>query len=1202
MSDLNARFNSTNLTLQDFKNIAENNNANAEVRIKKSDGKLSTSPLGFIARNIGQTHKNSNNQVTLAFWSVLIHDDKYRDIKSNLKRVMSSMNKSGEIKSGGSLTPAKINAAIKMADDMLEKFQKPKQSAETALQNALQLKVISQDQAESFKNFAEQKALEEMTKNTFAVVDKDGNESKSTISKPDQFLKKVLVDFYSSKNPDYFANSSLYTFTAEFVGGDKEKANAINTYLNELIPNLKGEVAREKVIANIKNQDYSGDLSKNVLKQKIINDFRDDSGLFDDKGLEAIAKLDKTKLDKIAQTIKPLFKPDEIKDNLKIILNVVQYGYKAYPGIQGDSDANKKNMDALIDKICSNVTERKGASSGHILNAVKNFHLDLFREELESNSEITQYCAEKGISVKALSALLTQPEYRNEILPKMSGDGSLKSYLTSYTLELANSNLELLGKLKNIETKDSLVNQTYVVASYANDMIEELGKDKPDGIKLLDCIKSIDNQMKSTGELSAEDSALVLKNAVQTLINSLDSEKKNKVLSENNQKQLLTLCADLNDIAKKDFSLSEDEKKQLDSLTKTLSDMVKVMTENLPADKVVNPSSVKISKEFSYMKFEQIKGRSVQRDASDAEIYTAQQLVKQNNTLPNEEKKLISELIKNTRCADLNFIMKFISGTHYDLLFSEFRKNNFHNQAKLIYELFNFGEKIEQLKTSADEFRTDDVIKFLFDAILERCTPQELLDLNSCLREPSTKKLLEVLNTQNNKEKLVKDEDCDASNKKASNFECIDTAFEFINKFGEALASKLNLPEQGPLFDPNAKISADELNYKSNLIPALSAFFPRSYTPFDEVLLGYTELSQEKKAEVKEFVSKFKIPVNDKAPFKNIGAYGAEKKFPYTFTNEEGENEESDWSVRDFMALMGSHVKELSELLDKTGGNPTAQQIWEIVHGGKAPSDLTMDNFVEKISLTLHSEIRALGAMMGKEFIPEFFLGYAVETGIPFNKLIQKLSKADKEDIVFDLKEQAGQRGPFSKHEVSGFQFEKGKDNFGFSCDFGRTILAQGVKDKNYCQIKLIDNNGQETLFKESDYAEQPDIYAKKNYLENIPKKIREGLGNISDKQLAGIGNCVTQNMQSLLRNAKTLYYKVSEGFEHTALDHTIKKLDNGNIQVTINEQPGTAFFKFHLVMEVRPDGVSFCTEGKITYASIEKIQKYKEQHPEVSI
>ena len=44
MSDLNARFNSTNLTLQDFKNIAENNNANAEVRIKKSDGKLSTSP------------------------------------------------------------------------------------------------------------------------------------------------------------------------------------------------------------------------------------------------------------------------------------------------------------------------------------------------------------------------------------------------------------------------------------------------------------------------------------------------------------------------------------------------------------------------------------------------------------------------------------------------------------------------------------------------------------------------------------------------------------------------------------------------------------------------------------------------------------------------------------------------------------------------------------------------------------------------------------------------------------------------------------------------------------------------------------------------------------------------------------------------------------------------------------------------------
>lgn len=61
MSDLNARLNSTNLTLQDFKNIAEHSKADAEVRIKKSDGKLSTTPLGFIARNIGLTHKESNS-------------------------------------------------------------------------------------------------------------------------------------------------------------------------------------------------------------------------------------------------------------------------------------------------------------------------------------------------------------------------------------------------------------------------------------------------------------------------------------------------------------------------------------------------------------------------------------------------------------------------------------------------------------------------------------------------------------------------------------------------------------------------------------------------------------------------------------------------------------------------------------------------------------------------------------------------------------------------------------------------------------------------------------------------------------------------------------------------------------------------------------------------------------------------------------
>ena len=148
MSDINARLNSTNLTLQDFKNIAENSSSNAEIRIKKSDGKLSNTPLGFIARNIGFTHSESNNRVTLAFWSTLINDPKYADVSNNIRKTFTKL-----VKHGSALTPSKINDAIKMADKMLDANKKAQAVTDKAVQNALKNKLVSDDQIETFKKF-----------------------------------------------------------------------------------------------------------------------------------------------------------------------------------------------------------------------------------------------------------------------------------------------------------------------------------------------------------------------------------------------------------------------------------------------------------------------------------------------------------------------------------------------------------------------------------------------------------------------------------------------------------------------------------------------------------------------------------------------------------------------------------------------------------------------------------------------------------------------------------------------------------------------------------------------------------------------------------------------------------------------------------------------------------------------------------------
>lgn len=123
-----------------------------------------------------------------------------------------------------------------------------------------------------------------------------------------------------------------------------------------------------------------------------------------------------------------------------------------------------------------------------------------------------------------------------------------------------------------------------------------------------------------------------------------------------------------------------------------------------------------------------------------------------------------------------------------------------------------------------------------------------------------------------------------------------------------------------------------------------------------------------------------------------------------------------------------------------------------------------------------------------------------------------------------------------------------------------------------------------------------------KKVKDGLDKKVKDGLGDITNEQLGAISLCCNQSIQQCIRYAPSLYFMVSGGLEHTALNHSVKLLENGKVQVTVNKKPGTAFFKFHMVMEISRDGIVDTTEGEIRLVSVEQLKAYQKEHPDVRV
>ena len=377
--------------------------------------------------------------------------------------------------------------------------------------------------------------------------------------------------------------------------------------------------------------------------------------------------------------------------------------------------------------------------------------------------------------------------------------------------------------------------------------------------------------------------------------------------------------------------------------------------------------------------------------------------------------------------------------------------------------------------------------------------------------------------------------------------------------------------------------------------------FRKYCNAFDNIsfVVGHN-LSHEQFDAVKNLFGSLKVPVAT-AGVDTVHGQVPNELFSFSFIDPQGRRRESGWNTLMLATLFAFQAGEIAQLLESTQGHPSPQQLWEILHGGQPPADLTMDNLADKVMRSMCQQIHAIGTLIGKPLLPDIvFSACRLKFGISPKAFIDKFRNCAHQDVTFTVNDQTGQSGLFPPPSRAGKNYENGDHHYAFGLDFIRARMPcgsqPGPNGETGCKITVQPPEGEPVMFNQSDYEQVP-ADGKDAYLDQIPNEVSKLCQ--SEAQLAAVGVCTTQGVQGVLYSTGLAYWDVTGGTaEHTALDHHISKLPNGNILVKISEKPGS-LFKLDLQLEVSPEGlVSTRPESSFTAPSLDKIRDYQQAHP----
>jgi len=1208
-------------SLNEFKNLAEQSGDNQNLRIRKSNQELTNTPLGFFARYFGSTYSRSNSQVTQAFRHALQTDHKYHAIAGRLANVLEA-----QMPANQPLTAAKVKNAIGMAERMLAAQEKSLILAEMAEDFHL----VSPEQNGAFRSFAMNYILSHPDLNLDLGnlgTQLTAEHQRLSPAQLQQVLRQqegakletfsaMLKAFYMQAGPDAIRQGG-YGVSPSQTGGDAQSAAAITRLLT-----MRNDMAQTtEAILNsafsVQNAQIpkSGCLAKtfrNALS-KLFTQALDASGMTQD--LPGVLKMKANDINRFIDALNANAAMSA-HDKTTVITGMtcaVNQFFQQHPNLALQPERLQQAFGQLTDKMIELVNQGNSRSADY-LEAGERFAVQMLLNEqgltVDGQSLFQKAGVDPVVGIAALSdpALVDQIVDKVKALGKERNDAQITQTVQAEVDRYLGQNAEVLRKVKNANLMPELAAAGVKTAFAMTGVLSTLSQGQArNEVQMLEQVQTIASALADKS-LSDAQRGLVLKKITGELVRSLPNGPEQ--LCRDSRPVLARLVGQLQALSK-DATISRTTRNACALVAETARAIYANLLSSLPAERQIE---LELVPEIPAAPDQNIAAaanplKSFPRNASPDKMFAGLKELESSN-LSAENKAFCRRAMESIGCPDYKLVSMVYSraSTMPNEGTPALTKGNqgYKVLSALNNDLSYLAHRVADMHRGAPDYDQTQIHEFIADVYLSGLTNEQKQNLLNALRDPAVQDYLQVVNSYAQKNEALPDNIIVPELLQIGNTgRYMAEAIKVLQFAADKAAQQLGQPAPGPIFDTNGTKTLNDLqqsfDFDDNFAIIFAGEFRKYCNPFDDIsfIVG-NNLNHQQFEAVKNLFGSLKVPVATDG-IDRIHGQIPDQEFSFSFIDAQGHRRSSEWTPQMLATLFAFQAGEISRLLESTQGQPTPQQLWEVLHGGEPPAGLTMDNLADKVMRSMCQQIHAVGTLIGKPLSPAlFFMTCRLKIGMSPKTFISKLMQCPHQDVTFTVNDQTGKSGLFPPPSLMGKNYEDGSHNFAFDLDFIRAGMPSGAQagpnGEAGCKITVQPLEGEPVVFKQSDYINVPDD-GKSQYLDQIPNEVRKLCQ--SEAQLAGVGICTTQAIQSALVSSALVYWNITGGSnEHTALDHHISKLPNGNVLVKVSEKPGS-LFKLDYQFEVSPDGmVTLRPESSFTLPSLDKVRAYQQDHP----
>ncbi|MBQ7618437.1 MAG: hypothetical protein IJS50_06135 [Desulfovibrio sp.] len=1129
------------------------------------------------------------------------------------------------------LTPAKVRAAVGMAETMLRDFHARREGQNIASMMHYN-KLIPSDMQNEFASFyvnykashpdvrIDLRDFGDKTQLTEAQRNLNDFEKNNALKQADKErltpLADMLMTFFEENNR--LASLEVTRFLPEECGFDNEKANAVTDLFVKYdgdLASISTESERSSFLASAFSKTNDLPTSGNILsiwQNCLHKQFLGSTGTVLHGQDNLFARLSTKDIALIDQSIaQGNLTKDKQTECLKSLHAAITVAFKAHPQLK--EPGHTEEISALVRHLCDTLQQQGSKiSMDKAIDAALDFAI-LRQIKAEGMQEIFK---QVGISPEFGQAVLQVEEFRKGTLQAVIDleSNRTEAEIANVVQKQAKNFIEqyrnvLLGQgldAANADMEPKYPEDLAKIGLAFADLLQKMRDNKSSEVDLLCQINRLAERFLDP-KLAPKARGEILKTLTETLF--APSGIVDKIaLCQSNKDRFGQLLGQLQSVVARKGDYTPDVRQACDKTAMVLNVIYESLLQHVPEETrealALEVVSQPANNPQLARQIERPGGQPVvpiQRNATPAEIFAAKQKLLSEGWDKNLT-STISQLTEDLKCTD-HQLLHAVRGNKLDNTLGSLHTAGDYadNLNHYFTELKYLGEHLNSLCAQYPQHSPTELMQLYMDMFIATHSDEQLAKVLDGLYSDQSRLLLDVMTNHAAKEAMA------LNGAKSEKLEVIWQTFSALPYLVDKIAEKLGREKPGPLLTGTEKTILDLPKQDMKLGDELKNQFPTHLNLFDEkMFMIKEELDSVSYERLKNFYGQLKLPADADQP-QTVNKATIDDYFYADM--QDADEEQTMWNIEHLAVMFAFHAKELDALLETSNSNPTPQALWQILHGGEAPHDLNMDNFVEKLMQRTVEEVNTYAKIINAKMVyPDAFINLSYTAlGISPNTLLQKFSQVAHEDVTITMHDQLLHHGLFKIRD--GTEYKDGSKAYGFGNDFIRAKMPLGEnrKDGEGCKISVVVND-QETVFTQKAYneftakeKEQGRTYNAGQldhpYMREIVNTVRPLCQ--SDAQLAGVGYCTTQAVQMALRNPKNFYKDVSGGaMEHTALDHRIEPLNDGSVKVTIKEKPG-AFFKFNMEIVVDKEGKLTMNKGEVTYPSYDKWQDYKQAHPE---